>query len=37
MVNIPISFLLEKLDSLSGDLVALDKYIETRDYKLLWN
>lgn len=32
----PIKTLAEKLDQLSGDLVALDNYIETRDARLLW-
>mgnify|MGYP006928818974 FL=1 len=35
MVNIPVKDLLEKLDKLSGDLVALDNYIETKDDRLL--
>lgn len=37
MVNIPVKDLLEKLDKLSGDLVALDNYIETKDDRLLWS
>lgn len=37
MVNIPVKDLLEKLDKLSGDLVALDNYIETKDERLLWS
>jgi hypothetical protein len=37
MVNIPVKDLLEKLDKLSGDLVALDSYIETKDERLLWS
>lgn len=37
MVNIPVRDLLEKLDKLSGDLVALDTYIETKDDRLLWS
>lgn len=36
MVNIPVKVLTEKLDQLSGDLVALDNYIETKDARLLW-
>ena len=32
----PIKTLVEKLHQLSGDLVALDNYIETRDARLLW-
>ena len=36
MVNVPIKTLTEKLDQLSGDLVALDNYIETKDARLLW-
>lgn len=32
----PIKTLAEKLDQLSGDLVSLDNYIETRDARLLW-
>lgn len=36
-VNIPISELLLYLDKTSGDLVALDRYIETRDERLLWS
>lgn len=37
MVNIPVRDLLEKLDKLSGDLVALDSYIETKDERILWS
>ena len=37
MVNIPVKDLLEKLDKLSGDLVALENYIETKDERLLWS
>ncbi len=37
MVNIPVKDLLEKLDKLSGDLVSLDSYIETKDDRLLWS
>ena len=37
MVNIPVKDLLEKLDKLSGDLVALDSYIETKDERILWS
>jgi len=36
MVNIPVRTLIEKLDQLSGDLVELDNYIETKDARLLW-
>ena len=36
MVNVPVKSLTEKLDQLSGDLVALDHYIETKDARLLW-
>lgn len=36
MVNVPVKTLTEKLDQLSGDLVALDHYIETKDARLLW-
>ena len=36
MVNVPVKTLTEKLDQLSGDLVALDNYIETKDARLLW-
>lgn len=36
MINMPVKTLAEKLDQLSGDLVALDSYIETRDARLLW-
>ena len=36
MVNIPVKVLTEKLDQLSGDLVSLDNYIETKDARLLW-
>jgi len=36
MVNIPVKTLIEKLDQLSGDLVELDNYIETKDARLLW-
>jgi len=37
MVNISNKVLLEKLDQLSGDFLALDNYIETKDSKLLWS
>jgi len=37
MVNVPVKDLLEKLDKLSGDLVSLDNYIETKDDRLLWS
>ena len=36
MVGVPIKTLVQKLDQLSGDLVELDNYIETRDNRLLW-
>ena len=36
MVGISVSDLLEKLDQLSGDLTALDKFIETKDIRMLW-
>ena len=36
MVNVSVKSLTEKLDQLSGDLVALDNYIETKDARLLW-
>lgn len=36
MVNYPVKSLAEKLDQLSGDLVALDNYIETKDARMLW-
>jgi len=36
MVNIPVKTLAGKLDQLSGDLVALDKYIENKDARMLW-
>ena len=36
MVNISIKNLLEKLDQVSGDLVELDNYIETKDARILW-
>lgn len=36
MVSIPVKTLAEKLDQLSGDLVALDSYIETKDARMLW-
>jgi hypothetical protein len=36
MVNVSVKTLTEKLDQLSGDLVALDNYIETKDARLLW-
>lgn len=36
MVNVPIKSLIEKLDQLSGDLVELDNYIETKDSRMLW-
>jgi hypothetical protein len=37
MVNMPIKTLLEKLDQVSGDLVELDTYIETKDTRILWS
>jgi len=37
MVNIPVKDLLDKLDRLSGDIVALDNYIESKDDRLLWS
>jgi hypothetical protein len=37
MVNVPIKTLAEKLDQLSGDLVELDNYIESKDVKKLWS
>lgn len=36
MVNVPVRTLAGKLDQLSGDLVALDNYIETKDARMLW-
>ena len=36
MVNVPVKTLVEKLDQVSGDLVQLDNYIETKDARLLW-
>ena len=36
MVNMSHSSLLEKLDQVSGDLVELDTYIETKDPRILW-
>jgi hypothetical protein len=36
MVNIPARTLIEKLDQLSGNLVELDNYIETKDARMLW-
>jgi hypothetical protein len=36
MVNISIRQLSEYLDQLSGDLVDLDTYIETKDNRMLW-
>lgn len=36
MVNVPVKTLAEKLDQLSGDLVELDNYIETKDSRMLW-
>ena len=36
MVNVPVKTLAEKLDQLSGDLVELDNYIETKDARMLW-
>lgn len=36
MVNVSVKTLTERLDQLSGDLVALDNYIETKDARLLW-
>jgi hypothetical protein len=37
MVNVPVQYLIEKLDQVSGDLVTLDRYIETKDQRLLWS
>jgi|JI61114C2RNA_FD_contig_41_3942174_length_895_multi_7_in_0_out_0_1 hypothetical protein len=37
MMGVSVKFLLEKLDEVSGDLLALDKYVETRDNRLLWS
>jgi hypothetical protein len=37
MVNIPVKDLLDKLDRLSGDIVALDNYIESKDERFLWS
>ncbi len=37
IVSVPVKDLLEKFDKLSGDFVALDNYIETKDEKLLWS
>jgi hypothetical protein len=37
MVNVTVKDLLEKLDKLSGDMVALDNYIETKDERMLWS
>lgn len=36
MVNVPVETLTEKLDQLSGDIVELDNYIETKDARMLW-
>ena len=36
MVNIPVQTLTEKLDQLSGDIVDLDNYVETKDARMLW-
>lgn len=36
MVNIPLKTLVQKLHQVSGDLVELDKYVETKDARLLW-
>lgn len=36
MVNYPINQLLELLDKVSGDFVELDRYIETKDQRILW-
>ena len=36
MVDIPMKVLLAKLDQVSGDLIELDKYVETKDARLLW-
>ena len=36
MVNYPVKTLVEKLDQVSGDLVELDNYIETKDVRILW-
>lgn len=36
MVNIPVKTILERLDQVSGDLTALDNYIQSNDVRLLW-
>ena len=36
MVNIPVKTLVQRLDQVSGDLIQLDTYIETKDARLLW-
>jgi hypothetical protein len=36
MVNMSVNSLLEKLDQVSGDVVELDSYIETKDPRILW-
>ena len=36
MVNIPMKTLVQKLHQVSGDLVELDKYVESKDARLLW-
>lgn len=36
MVNVPVRTLVEKLEQVSGDLVELDNYIETKDPRILW-
>ena len=36
MVNIPIQTLTQKLAQLSGDIVELDNYVQTKDARMLW-
>ena len=36
MVGIPVKTLLQKLHQCSGDLNELDRYIETKDARILW-
>lgn len=36
MTNTPIQTLADKLDQLSGNLEDLNKYLETKDARMLW-
>ena len=36
MMNIPFQTLVDRLHQLSGDLSDLNKYVETKDARMLW-